>query len=251
MNFDIKQIFIPSIGIDIIFNIDSLTPYSRSSIIYDVDFNDETIIIAQPLTPFSKNTTFKQLHLTSIIYFKNRKLRAGLKCSKFKLIKSYTLENKETVPAVALKYELPVKEANIRSAFRLPLSTNYIIKGKIIHENLEYFTAQDFSIRDISLTGLGLSIPKKRKNHSNPLIKLRSADDIALGIILINITKDKPIGTIPIRAQVTRVNLNYSDTHILVGLKILKIETPTETILNKFIHDAQIDELKRLSGRNL
>ncbi len=251
MSFDIKQIFIPSVGIDIVFNMDSLTPYSRSSIIYDVNYNDKTIIIAQPLTPFSKNTTFKQLHLTGIIYFKNRKLRAGLKCTKFTIIKSYTLKNKETVPAVVLKYELPVKEANIRSAFRLPLSTNYIIKGKVIHENLEYYTAQDFSIRDISLTGLGLAISKKRNNHPNPLINLKSDDEIALGIILINITKDKPIGTIPIRALVTRVNLNYSDTHILVGLKILKVETQTETTLNKFIHDAQIDELKRLSRRNL
>ncbi len=251
MTFDIKKIFFPSVGVDIVFGMDSLAPYSRSSIIYDVDFNDKTIIIAQPLTPFSKNTVFKQLHVTSIIYYKNRKLRAGLNCIKFKIIDKYMLANKTTVPAVALQYELPVNEANIRSAFRLPLSTNYIIKGKVIHEDLEYYTPRDFSIRDISLTGLGLAIPKKRNKHTNPLIKLNSDDKIALGIILINMEKDKPIGTIPIRAKVMRVNTNYSDTHVLIGLKILKIESQTETILNKFIHAAQIDELKRLSGRNL
>ncbi len=251
MSYDIKKIFSPSTGVDIVFDMDSLAPYSRSSIIYDVDFKNRTITVAQPLTPFSKNTTFRQLHITSITYYKNRKLRAGVNCTKFKIINAYTLANKTTVPAVALKYELPVKEANIRSAFRLPLSTNYTVKGKIIYENLEYYTARDFSIRDISLTGFGLAIPKKRNKRPNPLINLTSDDEIALGIILINMDKDKPIGTIPVRAKVIRVNTNYSDTHIIVGLKILKIESQTESILNRFIHDAQIDELKRLSGRNL
>jgi len=251
MEFEIKQIFLPSVGVKIIFNMNSLTPYSRASIIYDVDFDNEAITIAQPLTLFSKNTVFKELHLTSIVHDKNRKIRVGVECSHFKLIDQYTLAGETNVPAVLLKYELPVKETNIRSAFRLPLSTKHIIKGKILYNNLEYSSSRDFSIRDVSITGLGLIIPKKRNGNLNPLTEIKVNEKIMIGIILIHMDQDKPVGTLPIKAQIARVNPKYSSTHSLMGLKILNLKSDYETILSKFIHDAQIDELKRMSRVNL
>ncbi|RLC00904.1 MAG: hypothetical protein DRH34_10065 [Deltaproteobacteria bacterium] len=252
MGFDINKIFLPSVGVDIIFNMNSLAPYSRSSIIYDVDFKNQTITIAQPLIPFSKNTSFKELHLTTIIPGKNkRKMRVGIECSHLNLIDQYALANNTNVAAVLLKYELPAKETNIRSAFRLPLSTKYIIKGKILYHNLEYHSSRDFSIRDISLTGLGLTVPKKRNNTLNPLMEIKINEEIKVGIILINMNQDKPAGNIPLKAQVKRINPAYSDTHGLVGIKITTLKRNDENILNKFIHDAQIEELKRLSRRHL
>ncbi|MCD4718319.1 MAG: PilZ domain-containing protein [Desulfobacula sp.] len=229
----------------------SLSPYSRASIIYDIDFGNEAVTIAQPLTPFSKNTAFKELHLTTIIHDKNRKMRVGVECSHFKLIDQFTLANKTNVPAVLLKYELPAKEINIRSAFRLPLSTKYIIKGKILYNDLEYSSSRDFSIRDVSLGGLGLVVPKKRNNNLNPLGEIKINEKIVIGIVLINLDQDKPVGTLPLKTQIARINSNYSSTHSLVGLKILSLESNYETILSKFIHDAQIDELKRMSRINL
>lgn len=251
MTFKPDKIFLPSVGVDIVFNMNSLTPYSRSSIIYDVDFNKKEIIIAQPLSPFSNNTVFKELHLTTIIREKGRKIRVGIECTQFKIIDDFRLANKTRVSAVLIKYELPAKETNIRSAFRLPLSTKYIIKGKILYNGLEYFTSRDFSIRDISLAGLGLVIPKKRSKNLNPLTEVKTNEEIVIGIVLINMDEDKPLGTLPLKTQVVRVNTNYSETHSLMGLKIVSLKNKGELILNKFIHEAQIDELKRLSARNL
>ncbi len=94
-------------------------------------------------------------------------------------------------------------------------------------------------------------IPKTKNNSTNSLSQIKRNEKIRIGIILIDMDKDKPIGTLPIIAQVCRVNQNYSSTHTLIGLKILKLKSASENILNKFIHDAQIDELKRLSRRNL
>jgi len=163
MGFNVQSIFLPSIGVDIVFNINSLTPNSRSSIIYDADFKHQTITIAQPITPLSDNTTFKELHLSTILHDKNRKLRIGIRCSHFQLIEKYPLANSQTVSAVKLHYQAPAKEINIRSAFRLPLSTKFIIKAKILYQNLEYYTSRDFSIRDISLSGVGIVFPKKKE----------------------------------------------------------------------------------------
>nr|NJM01024.1 hypothetical protein [Desulfobacula sp.] len=137
-----------------------MEPYYRSSIIYDVDFKNETITIAQPLKAFSKKTAFKELHLTTIIQGKNRKARVGVKCRDFKLIDQYLLANQKKVPAIILDYMLPIEETNIRSAFRLSLSTKYFIKTIIQHKNIEYKSPDDFTVRDISLNGIGIVIPK-------------------------------------------------------------------------------------------
>lgn len=251
MTFDLRTIFLPSVGVDIVFNINSLAPYSRSSIIYDTDHINQTIIIAQPLTPLSKNTQFKEFHLSTVVNEKQGKIRVGIACEKFDLIKQYELANKKTVPAVKIKYTLPAKEINIRSAYRLPLSAKYIIKGKLLFQGQEYYTSRDFSIRDISLSGAGLTIPKKRNAARNPLLDIKLNDKIRLGFILIQTDLDEPIGTLPLIAQVTRINQKYSETHYLFGLKTIKIKPEDDNLLNKFIHDAQVDELKRLSRRNL
>ena len=251
MGFDINKIFIPSARVDIILDMNSMAPDSRSSIVYDVDFNTQTITIAQPFIPFSRNTSFKELYLTAIIPGKNKKIRVGIECSHLNLIDQYPLANNKNVAAVLLKYKLPVKESNIRSAFRLPLSTRYIIKGKILYDNLGYNTSRDFSIRDISLTGIGIVVPKKKNNNIHPLSKIEIHEEIKVGIILVDMNLEKPVGTLPLKVQVTRINLSYSATHTWIGLQFILLKRNDENILNKFIHGAQIEELKRLSGRNL
>jgi len=243
--------FLPSAGVDIVFNMNSLAPYSRSSIIYDIDLKSEEIIIAQPLTPFSKNTRFKELHITTITHDENRKLRVGVECVQFGIIDKYQLANKTNVSAVVLKYKLPVNETNIRAAYRLPLSTKHDIQGKIFYNKMEYTTSHDFSIQDISLTGLGLKIPKKTGSSTNPLSSIKKNEKIAIELVLIKIFKDKPEAKFIINTQISRSKPNYSSTHSLVGVAILDLETISENILCKFIHDAQVDELQRLSRKKL
>ncbi len=248
MAFEINQIFLPSIGVDMVFDIDSLTPYSRSSIIYDIDFKRRKIIIAQTTPPFSKHTSFRQLDITTIIQTSKRRLRVGLKCTGFKIIPRYPLANKSHVPAVQLSYEPPVRETNVRSAFRLPLGENYIIKAKIAYKDIKYASPDDFFIRDISLNGLGLVIPRGKKKNPNPFaIAVKTGEKLMAGIILINIKFDKPVDIITVKAQVTRVNMKYSDTCILAGVKFLNLKQNAEASLNKFIHQAQIETLKKLS----
>ncbi|MFH2093526.1 MAG: hypothetical protein ABIJ31_14295 [Pseudomonadota bacterium] len=244
------KIFSPSTGVDLVFNMNSVAPYSRSSIIYDADYEAQEIIIAQPLTPFSKNTAYNELHLTTITRDKKRTIRAGVSCTHLKLIDHFPLANQSTVPALKIKYELPIIDINIRSAFRLPLSQRYIIRGKILLDNLEYHSSRDFSIRDISMTGMGLVIPKKINTRHNPLTQLTLHQELLIGIILINMNQDALSEALPIKTQVKRINHDYSATHTLVGLNIISLSQDKEMILNRFIHEAQIDELKRLSGRD-
>lgn len=247
MELDILKIFVPSCGVDLVFNINSLTPYSRSSIIYDVDYENNSVTVAQPVTNLTENTTFNELHLTTIVRGKNKKIRVGIKCHPVKFLNDYRLANKTTTKAIIIRYMPQIEEVNIRGAFRLPLSTKFQVKGKLVYQSSEYFTPADFAIRDISLNGVGIVIPKKA-NFPHPLAKMDVSDEINLGMILINLDKTSPIGTVPVKAKIVRINQNYSDSYIFLGCKFITITPETDELLNNFIHSAQIKELQRLSN---
>jgi len=234
----------------LVFNMNSLNPVSQSSIIYDTDFQKNTITIAQPIVPITKKTSFDQLHITTITQSLQNTVRAGIECISFEFLDQYRLANQTISKALALRYKLPVMETNIRSAFRLPLSRKHTIKAKILYKQTEYYTAKDFGIRDISYTGMGLVIPKNKAAVPNPLTTINKADIIAIGVILVDRGEEKPVGTFPVKAIVVRVNKNYSASHILAGLKITEMGQENEILLNRFIHNAQIDELKRLRTKN-
>ena len=249
MGFDIENIFLPSVGVDLVFDMDSLTPISRSSIIYDTDYGNRTITIAQPIVPVTSETQFEELHLTTIIHIKQRRVRIGLACKPIKFIDQYHLANRSTTKALVVEYRLPPVETNIRSAFRLPLSQRHNIKAKLLLNGVEYFTAKDFKIKDISFAGMGLVVPKKLNGKPNPLTQAQSGTLVPVGMILVDRGQQAPVGTFPVKTKVARLNPNYSETHMLIGLKIIAITAESEDLLNRFIHNAQIDELKRISKR--
>jgi hypothetical protein len=249
MSFKIESIFMPSVGVDLVFNMNSLNPISRSSIIHDVNYQKEIITIAQPLAPFTRTTAYDQLHLTTIIAGKKPPIRVGISCQPTEFINQYRLANQRISKAVILKYKLPVKETNIRAAFRLPLSQKYTIRAKIIYQGGDYYTPNDFGIKDISFTGMGLIIPRKKGLRTNPLMGLGKTMIIPLGLVLMDEEKEKPVGAFPLRAEIMRINKNYSESQVQVGLKILDLDEKNETLLNRFIHTAQIDQLKKFSVR--
>ncbi len=253
MPLSLEKIFIPSAGVNIVFNLNSLTPHSRSSIIYDIDHEKQTIIIAQPLYPITPHTAYDEMHLTAVVREEKGKTRVGIKCDIQKFIKNYPLANKSRVNAIALKYTEPLIETNIRSAYRLPLSKHYSMKGKILYNNTEHLTKKDFIFYDVSLTGAGILVPKKKDAKTNPLSLIETHEKIKIGMILLKEDEEAParkikMDTIPAIAQIARINANYSDSQVLVGLQFTKIDAEKQDILHKFIHEAQIDELKRLSG---
>jgi len=250
MGHEIENIFLPSMGVDLVFDMDSLTPVSRSSIIYDTDYNNNTITVAQPIVQVTGDTKFDTLHLTTIIHTRQQRVRIGIPCKPIRFIDQFQLANRSVTKALVLEYYPPAIETNIRSAFRLPLSQRHSIKAKLIYNKKEYFTARDFKIKDISFAGMGLVLPKKIGGLTNPLIAMPSGTKMPLGMILVDKDQKEPIGKFPVKTRVVRANPNYSETHALMGLKILAIAQEHESLLNKFIHNAQISELKRLSKRS-
>ena len=91
MDFDVKKIFFPSVGVNLVFNINTDFPILKSSIIYDADFKKQTITIAQPSIPVTPNTPFEQLHLTTLVYINQHRLRIGVRCRPIQFIRNFPM----------------------------------------------------------------------------------------------------------------------------------------------------------------
>lgn len=251
MEFDVKKIFFPSVGIDLVFNLNTDFPVSKSSIIYDADFKKQAITIAQPIVPVTPNTPFEQLHLTTLVDIDQRRRRIGISCRPVQFISNYPLAGGTLVKAIVVQYQLPAIETNIRSAFRISMTSTsrYAVKAKLVYNKQEYRTPDDFKIKDISFSGLSLLILAKKGNSPSPLSELKPGTEMIMGLALVDRDRPGGIETVPVKIQVARINMNYSEIHILIGLKITNITRENEEVLNQFIHAVQIEELKRISKK--
>jgi len=250
MNHTIDKVFTPSTGIDIVFNLNSLTPSSRSSIIYDADHGAKSIIVAQPLVQIRPDTVPKEIHITTLIRESGNSRRFGIKCKPTKFDKSYRLSNNKTVGAITLQYEPVMVETNIRSAYRLPLGKNHGITATLVYKGETYCSSKDFSIRDISLSGISLIIPRMTDIGRNALREMERNEQATIELALIDMESDKPDIIIASPIKITRTNTSHTKTDMLAGAMFIRLKLQEEERLNRFIHNAQMEELARLSWQS-
>ncbi len=249
MTNTIEKTYIPSVGVEIVFNLSSLNPSSMPSIIYDVDHARQRIVIAQPLIPIKPNTAPKEVHLTTLIKGETDNKRVGIKCKLIEFDNHYKLIGNNTVGAITVEYEPGVVDTNIRAGYRLPLSKKHKIGAKLNYKGTDFYSPKDFAILDISLSGIGIVIPKTiNKGKRNPLNSIQRGANAKVGIILIDEGSAEQSITIPAIIKIARVDNNHTETKILAGTKFVGLKPSMEEDLNKFIHTAQMEDLKRLSG---
>ncbi|MBF0240853.1 MAG: PilZ domain-containing protein [Desulfamplus sp.] len=247
MNQNIEEIFTPSTGVEIILNLNSLNPIAASSIIYDTNHNQNIIVVAQPLRNITPSTPFDEMHLTTLLKVDINKKRFGIKCKPLTFHRDYALFDNSKVGAITVEYTPNLIETNIRSAYRMQIGSNFKVKAKLIFNNNSYYSNRDFFVRDISINGLGVAIPIKLNGKPNSLATLKRHNRAVVGLLLIIPSSKQPFATIPLKVEVTRVNQSHSENHIFVGLKFIGLTPDKDVQLNKFIHMAQLDELRRLS----
>jgi len=247
MTPDISRIFCPSRGVELAFDLNSLYPTAKSSIIHDTDHDNQRIVVAQPMAPVTPGAAAeKEMHITTLLKTRDRAVRLGIKCRPVSFNNNYRLSGKVTVGAITLHYTLPVFETNIRSAYRLPISKKYAISATMTHKDETYTSGKEFFIRDISVTGLGILIPRTVGGVVNLLSRADVKEEAAVTLTLFH-DKEK-IDTIPVKTAFARIDSRYSDSTALAGLNFTKLQPAHEDILHRFIHNAQIDDLKRISG---
>ncbi|PIE74511.1 MAG: hypothetical protein CSA18_04695 [Deltaproteobacteria bacterium] len=247
MDLTPEKIFFPSVGCDLIVDSSSLAPKILPTIIYETDIQQKTITISDPGMDFTPDTEWNQLHLTTILSTKKRKIRLGLACKPTAFLPAYGLAGKDKVKAVVLSFHPQPVEINIRSAFRLVLDTRHTTQAKLVCRKNEFFSPDHFRVRDISITGAGLLIPKNTQHGPNLLLGLTKNEPIAIGMRLVDTVKNQFKGPLALVGRIQRVYFEYSETASLVAVRFLGMDTELEDILSEFIHSAQIHQLRKFS----
>ncbi len=247
METEIRNPFTPGTGIDMVFNLDSLTPTIRSSIIFENDEQENRLIIAQPTPVILPSFRFGKLHITTLVKDdRGGKSRLGVPCRIVKFMDDYRMSRDNRVPSILVEFTPPVLETNIRAAFRLSPNPTFNIVGKFIWNGVSYISGTDFKLHDISITGIGLIVPSKVKNKRNPLRELKYGTVLKIGIALL--ADGETPSTFTTRVTVARVNPNHGDQTSFVGLKFHNLEREVELLLGKFIHEAQLHGIRQISG---
>jgi len=247
----LEKIFYPGATIDLVFNLDSLLPRSFPTMIFDVNHISKTIIIAQPSNiRLHKDIKFDQLHATTLSRKENGgKARFGISCYIKCVDPAYKLISGESTSAVTLGYSGNIIETNIRSGFRLTLNSFYDTACKIVYDGSEFFSGKHLKMYDVSTTGAGIIFLKKVSNEKNPLLMMSVGYKGKIGLILKKPDSgSNPAISIPTHFEVARMAPNYTDKSVFCGIKFYRISADHEDMISKFIHEAQLFEIHKMSG---
>lgn len=248
MNKENEFLLKPGMGVDLVFNLDSLSPLSKSSIVFDCDESRRQVIVAQPAQRIHKDYQFKQMHISSLIKKElSAKIRLGYSCKIVDIIKEYSMANQEKTEAILLEYSPPAQEINIRSAFRFHPNPNFDVYGKIVIDNAIYYSGRHFKFHDISITGIGILIPKKILKERNPLLDLKANSYAKIGILLKIGNREDSVFTIECDIKVIRTHMEYNLLSGFAGFSMVNLTQDQEETLNRFIHNAQLDEIRKVN----
>ncbi len=245
-----ENYFKPGIGVEIVLNLNYEVPMTRSSIIFEADAKKKTLIIAQSTPQILPSTEFKEMHITTLVKKElDVKFRVGYKCKVLNFIKDYKLSNQKLIPAIEIQYEKKPVEINIRSAYRLPPSSKFEVLGKMIYNGESFFTGNEFNIYNVSISGLGILIPKTIKTERNPLMDMEAGEVAKVGLVLKNNSgKKEEILTVSSSIRVMRIKGNHTEDNSFAGMQFIEIKNVFEEKLGKFIHEAQMFDIRKFTS---
>lgn len=238
----------PGMGVDLVFDLDSLSPSSRPSIVFDCDNKKRWVVVAQPTHRLGLDSKDRQMHISSLIRGElSSKVRLGYSCKILKILNGFKLANRGKADALLFEYFPPIIEINIRAAYRFHPNPTHDVMGKLIYNDEMFYSGRHFKFHNISLTGVGLLIPKKILKKLNPLIEIHSQSRGKIGIILKQTEESDSIETIDCEFEVIRTNYSFNERSGYAGCTLINLRPEHENILNKFIHNAQLHEIRKFN----
>ena len=174
-NAQVDDVFKPGTSIELVFNINSMHPIVRSAIIYDCDYESSKVTVSQTQPMILPSASFQQMHMTTLVHTEyNRKFRTGIDCRILEFLNNYKLSGSITEKAVLIEYAPPLTLVNIRSAFRLEPNDRYQVEGVIKWHGDTYRSEEDFTVANISFTGIGILVPIRAGGEKNRLLEMET-----------------------------------------------------------------------------
>jgi hypothetical protein len=188
------------------------------------------------------------MHISSLVKKElSSKIRLAYSCRILDSIKEYSLANRGKSEALVIEYFPPATEINIRAAFRFRPNSNFDVYGKLVINDEMYYSGRHFKFYDISITGIGILIPKKILKERNPLLDLKTNSHANIGILLKTGGREDSASTIECEIKVIRTNMEFNLLSGFAGCSLLNMTHENEETLNRFIHNAQLHEIRKVN----
>jgi len=176
----------------------------------------------------------------------DRKLRVGLPCKIAKFINNYQVSERIKEDFFLVEYSPPMRKINLRSTFRLRTSYRHVVGGNFTIKDFLYVSKKDFTVQDISVTGIGMLVPKTIGKKNNPLLNIEMGQEFKIQLRLKDVKSPDSEFKISTRVKITRKMMSYNAKSGFIGAIFIELEALEQEGLFQFIHDAQIYEIRSI-----
>jgi c-di-GMP-binding flagellar brake protein YcgR len=174
----------------------------------------------------------------------NGNARLGLKCKILKFINNHKISDRVRENVFLIQYAPPMRKINLRSTYRLHTSCRFSVDGNIHVDDAIFVSGKSFSIRDISVTGIGLLVPKKIGKKENTLLDVSVGQTYDLELQLKEANVDEKRFKISTSIEIARKVMSFNDRSGFIGGRFTKIESEEAEKLYQYIHNAQLFEIR-------
>jgi c-di-GMP-binding flagellar brake protein YcgR len=246
----ISDIFMPEARIEVAFNIDSELPIVLPTNIYKCDYESKRMLIYQTRPEILPSFKYDTMDLTALFEKElGRMLRVGLRCRSEKFLNSYKINEQVRENLVLVQYFQPMRKVNLRFAYRLRTSYRYNVQAVIQKDDTAYESGSWFTVQDISVTGIGLQVPKMIGKKENPLLNIPMNTRLDIRITLeTDDSKGQPY-QISTEIGITRKVMSYNVKSGFLGGRFTALAPEHQETLFQYIHAAQRYEIRNIKGR--
>ena len=243
----IENIFVEGKRIEAVFNIESKAPIVYPTEIFKCNYESSVVLLYQTRPKILPGFQYESLDIAILLTFElDRKLRVGLPCKIAKFINNYQVSERIKEDFFLVEYSPPMRKINLRSTFRLRTSYRYVVKGNFSIKDSLYFSELDFMVQDISVTGIGMRVPKTIGKKNNPLLNLEIGQEFRIQLRLKDVNSLDSEFKISTNVTIARKMMSYNDKSGFIGARFIELEALEQERLFQFIHDAQIHEIRSI-----
>ena len=248
-----ERILTPGMNVDLVLNLNSLSPVTRPTTIHDGNPKKREILIAQPSPPLLPSHGEGTIHLTALVRDPGgRKRRYGIRCEILDFVSGFRLARDQGVEAVRLRYGEKLETVNIRSAYRISPNRQFSMAAKLILGTHAFSSGKDFTILDLSAGGIGIVVPRRIDGSRNPLLELKTGTSGKLGMLLKQNPTEEDATPLPderfaCAIRFVRINPTYTERTGLMGARFVRLPNETEEAIGRFVHKAQLAEIRQLN----
>jgi len=234
----LENIYVVGRRLEVVFNIDSEAPIVYPTEIYRCNHDRSAILLLQTHPKVLPSFKYESMDLAVLLTKKlNRKLRIGLSCKIIKFVNDYQISDKIKKDFFLVEYAPPMRKINLRSTFRLRTSYRYIVEGNFYLDHIRYVSGRNFTIQDISVTGIGLLIPKRIGKKNNPLLNMDIGIEFEIELDLKDVGSAHKGFKITSGVEITRKMMNFNIKSGFIGARFTSLNEVEQENLFQYIKD--------------